>query len=219
MTTVGKAAAFPTACLQRVKGMTMNIMSRTPDIAAMEDFRDARDIADEAATPRRPGLRSWLVEDSPYIAMLLLTLVGVVLRLPVAYWVMLTPVFGIICVVAGWRQFPTREARMQLVTTQALGWLALIVAIYVLYNDGVQGVLSENATSLAMITLLALGTFMAGLLARVWRISAVGAILLVAVPAVGWLDQSAVLLMVATVAVIGVGGLTWWVDQRRHRAA
>jgi hypothetical protein len=199
--------------------MTLNIMNRTPDIATTEDFRSARDVTDEAAPSRRSGLLSWLVEDSPYIAMLLLTLVGVVLRLPVTYWVMLTPVFGVICVVAGWRRFPTREDRIQLVITQALGWLALIVAIYVLYNDGVQGVLSENATSLAMITLLALGTFMAGLLARVWRICAVGAILLVGVPALGWLDQSAVLLMVAAVAVIGVGGLTWWIDQRRHRAA
>lgn len=202
-----------------MKGLTLNIMTRTPPSATTDNFQDAQDLADEAAPPRRPGLRSWLLEDLPYIAMLLLTMVGVILRLPVSYWVMLTPVFGIICVVAGWRQFDTREARMQLVVTQALAWLALIVAIYVLYNDGVQGVLSENSTSLAMITLLALGTFMAGLLARVWRISAVGVILLVTVPAVGWLDQSAVLLMVATVAVIGVGGLTWWVDQRRHRAA
>jgi uncharacterized membrane protein HdeD (DUF308 family) len=149
--------------------MSMNIMNRKADIAATEELGDRPELVENAApAPQRSGLRSWLFEDSPYIAMLLLALVGVVLRLPVAYWVILTPVFGIICVVAGWRQFDNREARMQLVYTQALGWLALIVAIYVLYNDGVQGVLSENATSLAMITLLALGTFMAGLLARVW---------------------------------------------------
>jgi hypothetical protein len=197
--------------------MNMNIMSRTSGLPAQEDLGNERVPEDEAA-PRRSGLRSWLLEDSPYIAMLLLALVGVVLRLPVTSWIVLTPVFGIICVVAGWRQFHTRQDRNQLVTTQALAWLALIVAIYVLYNDGVQGVLSENATSLSMITLLALGTFMAGLLARTWRICAVGAILIVTVPAVGWLDQSAVLLMVATVAVIAIGGLTWWVDQRRHRA-
>jgi hypothetical protein len=151
--------------------------------------------------------------------MLLLAMVGVVLRLPVTYWIILTPVFGIICVVAGWRQFDTRKSRILLVCTQALAWLSLIVAIYVLYNSGVQGVMNENSSSLAMITMLALGTFMAGLLARTWRICAVGAILFVAVPAVGWVDQSAVLLMVATLAVIGVGGVTWWVDQRRHRTA
>jgi hypothetical protein len=209
------------ACGNKWKGMNMNIMSRSLNVARTEEFQDARDPGDEAlaAPPRQLGLRSWLVEDSPYIAMLLLALVGVVLSLPVSYWVILTPVFGVICVVAGWRQFDTREARMQLVYTQALAWLALIVAIYVLYNDGVQGVLNANSTALAMITLLALGTFMAGLLARVWRICAVGAILFVAVPAIGWLDQSVVLLMFATIAVIAVGGVTWWVGQRRHRAA
>jgi hypothetical protein len=151
--------------------------------------------------------------------MLVLVLVGVTFSTPAAYWVILTPVFGIICVVAGWRHFETREGRLELAYTQALSWFALMLSIYVLYGNVVQGILNENSTSLAMMTLLALGTFMAGLQARVWRICAVGAILFVAVPAVGWLDQSAVLLMVATVAVIGIGGLTWWVDQRRHRTA
>ena len=190
--------------------MIMDVISQTSDVTPA--FAPDSDTAPR----RRSGLRSWLVEDLPYIAMLLLALVGVILRLPVVYWVVLTPVFGVICVVAGWRQFETRQARIQLVVTQALGWLSLIVAIYVLYNNGVQGVLNENSSSLAMITLLALGTVMAGLQAHVWRICAVGVILFVAVPAVGWLDQSAVLLMVATLGVIGIGGLTWWVDQRRH---
>jgi hypothetical protein len=201
--------------------MSMNIMSRKPDLATAEDFNDAPVADDETvvAPPHKSGLRSWLVEDSPYITMLVLAMLGVILRLPVAYWVILTPVFGIICVVAGWRQFNSRKARILLVYTQALAWASLIAAIYVLYNSGVQGVMNENSSSLAMITMLALGTFMAGLLARTWRICVVGAILFITVPAVGWVDQSAVLLMVATFAVIGVGGLTWWVDQRRHRIA
>jgi predicted membrane metal-binding protein len=70
-----------------------------------------------------------------------------------------------------------------------------------------------------MMTLLALGTFMAGLHARVWRICAVGAIVLLAVPGVGWLHKSAVLLVIATLVVIAAGAATWWVDQRRRRAA
>jgi hypothetical protein len=138
--------------------------------------------------------------------------------MPAAYWVILTPVFGVICVVAGWRHFETQEERMQLAYTQALSWFALILSIYVLYSNVVQGILNENSTSLAMMTLLALGTFMAGLQARVWRICAVGAIVLLAVPGIGWLHKSAVLLVIATLGVIAVGGLTWWVDRRRHRS-
>ena len=83
-----------------------------------------------------------------------------------------------------------------------------------LYNIGVQGVLNTNASSLAMMTLLALGTVMAGLQARVWRICALGALLFLAVPAIGWLDQSIMILFAATVVVVAIGALTWWL---RHR--
>jgi hypothetical protein len=201
--------------------MNMNSLSPKPDIATAEDFRDERapDAEPLATPPQRSPVVSWLVEDSPYIAMLVLVLVGVTVSMPAAYWAVLTPVFGVICVVAGWRHFETREARLEMAYIQGLSWLALIFAIYVLYSNVVQGVLNENSTSLAMMTLLALGTFMAGLQARVWRICAVGAFILVAVPAIGWLHKSAVLLVVAALVVIAVGGLTWWVDQRRRRDA
>jgi hypothetical protein len=105
-----------------------------------------------------------------------------------------------------------------LVTVQALNWFALIVATYILYNAGVQGVLNTNASGLVMLTLLALGTFMAGLQARVWRICGLGAVLFLAVPAIGWLEQSIMLLVGATLVIIAIAGLTWWLGQRRNRA-
>jgi hypothetical protein len=43
-----------------------------------------------------------------------------------------------------------------------LSWCAVLLAIYLLYDRGVQGVLNANANSLAMMILLALGTFVAG---------------------------------------------------------
>src|SRR5664279_2679217 len=183
--------------------------SSSQDIAAGEAFRDKRELDGEPAIPppTRSAFRNWLV------------VVGVTVSMPAIYWAVLTPVFGVICVVAGWRHFETREGRLEMAYTQGLSWFALILSIYVLYSNVVQGILNENSTSLAMMTLLALGTFMAGLHARVWRICAVGAIVLLAVPGVGWLNKSAVLLVIVTVGVIAVGGVTWWVDQRRHRIA
>jgi hypothetical protein len=199
----------------------MDSMSTRHDVAVGDDVYDGQELeAGSAATPRqRSSLRSWLLHDSPYITMLLLALAGVVLRLPSSYWLLLTPLFGVICVVAGWRQFEPGEARRQMVYALAMDWLALIVAIYVLTNAGVQGVLNANASSLALMTLLGLGTFVAGVQARVWRIGAVGAILLLAVPAMGWVDQSALLLVAATVGLIALGGVVWWLDQRRHDSA
>jgi hypothetical protein len=200
------------------KGKTMIAMSRPKDVTTEDELPDDRTLdADLTTEPHtRSALVNWLLDDSPYIVMLVLTLIGIVLRLPVGYWVIMAPVFGVISIVAGWRNFETREGRLQLVYTQALSWLALILAIYVLANNSVQTVLSENATSLAMMTLLALGTFVAGLQARVWRICAVGGLLFLAVPGMGWLEHSAVLLVIATLVVIAIGGLIWWVDQQRR---
>ncbi len=100
-----------------------------------------------------------------------------------------------------------------LVFRVTLDWCALLIAIYLLYNGGVQGVMNANATSLGMMTLLALGTFVAGVQARVWQICAVGGVLFLAVPGLGWLDQSPLLLAAATCVIIALGGAGWWVSQ------
>lgn len=191
------------------------------DLATNENFTDdpLAAVATSVASTWRSVVRSWLVQDSPYIAMLLLALFGVAFHMPATYWVVLTPVFGVICVTAGWRHFDREQDRLQLAYIQALSWFALIFTIYVLYNNVVQGVLNSSATSLAMMTLLALGTFVAGLQARVWRICAVGGILLLAVPAMGWLEQSALLISIVILGLVAVAFLTWWVSQRRSASA
>ncbi len=65
-----------------------------------------------------------------------------------------------------------------------------------------------------MMTLLALGTFVAGVQARVWQICAVGGILFAAVPGLGWLDQSPLLLTVSACAILAVSGAAWWMMRR-----
>jgi len=167
----------------------------------------------DRSRPQRSVAAQWFFNDVLYVAMLLLALAGVIFRLPVTYWIFLTPVFGLISIVEGWSHFATRTERLGLAYRVAAIWAALLVAIYLLYNSGVEGVLNANGTQLAMITLLALGTFVAGVQARVWQICAVGGILFVSVPGVGWLDQSPFLLSSATVVVIAIGGLIWWFRQ------
>jgi hypothetical protein len=157
-----------------------------------------------------------LFDDLPYAAMLALALAGVVLRLPVIYWVILTPVFGVISIVEGWSHFANRPERLGLMWRLALDWCAVLLAIYMLFNSGVQGVMNANATSLAMMTLLALGTFVAGVQARVWEICTVGGLLFAAVPGLGWLDQSPLLLTVAACVILAVAGAGWWMTRRQR---
>jgi hypothetical protein len=165
----------------------------------------------------RSTVRQWFLHDMFYIAMLGLAVVGVVFRLPVSYWVILIPVFGVITVAEGWSHFTDRTERLGLVYRVALNWCALLLAIYLLSNDGVRGVMNANATALSMVTLLALGTFVAGVQARVWQICAVGGFLFMFVPGLGWLDQSPLLLTAITALFVALGGLAWWVSQQRHR--
>jgi hypothetical protein len=190
-----------------------------PDAAAAFTPMPARQAATPATGPARSHIAQWLLHDSPFIAMLLLALIGVIFRLSVAYWIILTPVFGVISIAAGWRHFQGRTAQLGLVYRLALCWAALLLAVYLLYSSGVQGVLNANASALTMMTLLALGTFVAGVQAQVWRICAVGLVLFLAVPGLGWLDQSPLLWTAATVVIIACGGLAWWVTERQPAAA
>jgi hypothetical protein len=175
---------------------------------------DLSEAISTQAGKSRSHLANWLIHDSPYISMLLLALAGVTLRLPVIYWVVLIPVFGTISVAAGWQHVATRQARIDLIVGLALCWAALLLSVWLLFSGGVRGVLNANANSLAMMTLLALGTFVAGVQARVWRICAVGIVLFAAVPGLGWLDQSPLMWTVATLVIVAMGGAVWWVMER-----
>lgn len=163
---------------------------------------------------------SWVVNDWPYIAMLLLAFGGISWATfadtpAVAYWAFLSPVFAVICIAEGWRRFATREERLRLICTQALHWGAVLVAMYLSLLPVVGAVVSENATGLALLTILALGTFLSGLQTRVWQVCVVGAYLAVSVPVIAWLDQSALFLaLMAALLLVVAGALIGWAVER-----
>ena len=165
------------------------------------------------------GVRHWLLRDLPYAAMLALAVGGLVLTsfrgaTTYFYWMALAPAYGLIAVISGWRHAEGGAARMQLVVTQSLHWLAFVGAMWLMFLPQVRGIDSDNATSLTLLILLALGTFVAGVHARVWRICAVGVFLGAAVPAVAWVQESAMLLSVAALLVVAVGLAFWWMWRR-----
>ena len=162
-----------------------------------------------------PGIIRWLTHDAPFIAMLLLALTGVIFRLQLSFWFFLIPIFAMITIAAGWHHVTTRQARLELILKTTGTWAAILLSLYLLYADALRGVLNANAISLTMMILLALGTFVGGILASVWRVSAVGAVLFLAVPGLGWLDQSPLLLTAAAVGAIALGGLAWWVSDQQ----
>ena len=167
------------------------------------------------------GVRHWLLRDLPYAAMLALALGGIVLTsfrgATYYYWMTLAPIYGLISIVSGWRQLATGAERMKLVTTQALHWLAFLAAMWLMFLPQVRGVVNDNATSLTLLILLALGTFVAGVHARAWRVCTVGIFLALSVPAVAWIQESTLLLLVGALLVVAVGAAFWWMWRRESK--
>jgi hypothetical protein len=133
------------------------------------------------------------------------------------YWMALAPIYALIVIASGWRQLETGAERMRLVVTQLLHWAAFLGTMWLMFLPEVGGVVNLNATSLTLLILLALGTFVAGVHAAVWRISAVGVFLALSVPAVAWVQESAMLLLVGALLLILVGAAFWWMWRRESR--
>jgi hypothetical protein len=172
---------------------------------------------DEIAAPRRHSL---LYGALPYIAVLVLTILGVaytsVAKRPlVGYWEMLGVITGAVCVISGWPHARTREARVRLIWTQGLHWLAFLVAMNLALFSDVQRMLNADATGLAVLLLLALGTFVAGVHTLSWQTCVLGLVMALGVPVIAWVEESALILLLSVVAIIGIGGAFFWFQRRR----
>ena len=161
----------------------------------------------------------------PYALVLILTLLGVAytsyFKQPImAYWALLAPLIGVICVSAGWRSAQDKDARIRLIWTQALHWFAFLVVMSVMMLPSVQKILSTSASGLAILTLLALGTFTAGVHVLSWQVCLLGLVMALAVPAIAWIEESALIFVLIAAVVLGIGALFWWHrhEARAHRA-
>ena len=116
---------------------------------------------------------------------------------------------GVFCVVTEWGHAKDRPARFRLLWTQALHWVAILVTMNIVLLSGVRQMLPAPAISLVLLTLLALGTFLAGVNFLSLRISFLGLALALAVPAIAWFTKSALFLVLAAIFVIGLGLALW----------
>lgn len=168
-----------------------------------------------AASTARPW---WLIE-APYFIMVALSLAGVAwasIDPPATflYWRILVPVFALFCVLVGWRRVAGKAGRMRLVWTQALHWLAILVAIEVLFRPGVQNMLNNDAVGMAIIAIIALGTFLAGVHGLSWRIALTGVLMALGVPVIAYLEQSALVISLAAAAIIATGAALFLLHRR-----
>jgi hypothetical protein len=174
--------------------------------------------------------RSWLRELGIYAVMIVAALAAIgytstggprVLGFGPAVvwvWIAIVPIYFLACVWHGWDRATTRKERGRLVATQALHWLAFAAAMHIVLLPDVQGVLNDNARGLALLLLLGMGTFLAGVHAWSLPICITGVLLVLAIPLLAWIEQTAILLLVLAGGA-GVVFLVLWILWRRHRAA
>jgi hypothetical protein len=159
----------------------------------------------------------------PFALVLILTLVGVAYtsfsKEPITgYWEILAPLIALVCVSAGWEDATDNSARLRLIGTQALHWLAFIVVMNMLLLPSVQRLFNASAVGLAIFTLLALGTFTAGVQVLSWQVCLLGLIMALGVPAIAWIENSALIGVLVFGVAVGIGVVIWWhLRDRRTR--
>jgi hypothetical protein len=159
-----------------------------------EQFSENRNEVEIAS---HPGTTNLWRRHVPYLLILALALAGVaytnVSQKPIAgYWELVALITGGVCIFTEWDKNEDRQARVRLIWTQAVHWVAVLVAMNVMLLAGVQQLLPTPATSLVLLMLLALGSFLAGLNLASVELCFLGLVLALAVPTVSWVKQSMV---------------------------
>jgi hypothetical protein len=179
-----------------------------------------------ARAGRFPAIPHLTWQHAPYLIALVLAIAGVaysnVSHQPLAgYWEFLALAMAAVCIVTKWPEADDRQVRFRLIWTQALHWAAVLVAMNIMLVPRVQQLLTAPATGLILLTLLALGTFLAGVSLMSLRIGFLGVGMIAAVPAISWMQQTFVFFLLAAIFAIGLGMLWLRRDQRSppHAAA
>ncbi len=164
---------------------------------------------------------SFWIRELPFSLLLILTMLGVayttVVKQPIiVYWELLAPVIALVCVGAGWPSANDKNARLRLIGTQALHWISFLLVMNMMLLPSVQKILNASALGLSILTLLALGTFTAGVHVLSWQVCLLGLIMALCVPAAAWIEVSALMVVLIVVAVLVIGGVFWW---HWHRTA
>ena len=175
---------------------------------------------DKSAAPTTAPKSIWLKE-LPYAVVLILTLLGVAYtsftrRPTTGYWEFLVSVMGAVCIWSGWRYAHDKKTQLRLIWTQAVHWLAFFAAMNLLLLPSVQRMLNADATGLAILLLLALGTFVAGIHIPALEVCILGFVMALFVPAIAWVEEAALIVLLGVVALLGAGAMFWWIGSNRQ---
>jgi hypothetical protein len=155
-----------------------------------------------------------VLRNLPFVAALALAIFGVAYSNfsghPInGYWEFLAIAMGLVCVVTAWPNAPDGQTRLKLVWTQVAHWVTILVAMNLVLLQGFQQVMPVQAAGLVLLLLLGVGTFLAGVNLMSLRICFLGAAMALSIPAMTWLKQASLLLVLAGVAIAGLAIAFW----------
>ena len=171
--------------------------------------------------PQQPK-RGFFLREAPYIVLLALAVIGIAFTsvspdASVGYWKILAPVFAIVCIVSQWSRAPEGGgAKTRLIIVQLLHWGAFLFTILIVFLPDEQKMVNSLVSGQIVLYLLALSTFLAGLYNTSWQLVAVGVLMALAVPAIAFLQQTALLVAVIAAALAVIIGA--FIVHRRHGA-
>jgi hypothetical protein len=167
-----------------------------------------------AESPDRSRAVSFLIRQAPFLAVLALAIFGVAYTNfsghPLkGFWEFLAVAMGFVSFATGWPSASDRQARLKLAWTQAAHWAAILVAMNIVLTPSFQQWLPQPATGMVLLIFLALGTFLAGIHLLSLQVCFLGLAMALSVPAMTWLKQASLLLLLAGVAVAGLAIAFW----------
>jgi hypothetical protein len=171
----------------------------------------------EADTPSHSGTTDLWRRHVPYLLILALALAGVAYanmsqKSLAGYWELVALITGG-CIFTEWDKNADGQARVRLIWTQAVHWVAVLVAMNIMLLAGVQQLLPAPATSLVLLMLLALGSFLAGLNLASLELCFLGLVSALAVPTISWVKQSMLFIILGAALVVAIG-MTFWSSRK-----
>jgi hypothetical protein len=156
----------------------------------------------------------FLLRELPYLAVLALALFGVGYmnftgKQLNGFWELLAIAMGVVCVLTAWPEAQEQETRLKLVGKQAAHWATILATMYLVLLPTFQRLMPVPATGMVLLMVLALGAFLAGINLLSLRICFLGAAMALSVPAIAWLKQASLLLLLVGVAVVGLAIVFW----------